>query len=119
MDTPDKPKRYDLDPDALAKACDVTPVRGSGPGGQHRNKNYTGVRLLHRPSGIVVTATRNRSYTRNLAIALELIAEKLRARMQRKKKRKKTKVPRSVNRRRLENKKRRSETKAGRRKPDH
>lgn len=111
MDTPEKRKTWNLDPDALAADCDVTPVRGSGPGGQHRNKSYTGVRLRHRPSGVVATVTRNRSYSRNLAIALELVADKLRERMKRRKKRVATKVPRSVNRRRLDEKNKRSQTK--------
>ncbi len=111
MDTPEQRKTWNLEPDALAAACDVQPMRGGGPGGQHRNKNYTGVRLRHRPSGVVVTVTRNRSYTRNLAVAFELLAEKLRASMKRKKKRVATKVSRGVNRRRLEAKKQRSQTK--------
>lgn len=36
-------------------------IRGSGPGGQHRNKTSTGVRLTHRASGAVGEATDNRS----------------------------------------------------------
>jgi ribosome-associated protein len=111
MDTPEKREKWNLDPEALARDCDVEAVRGGGPGGQHRNKSYTGVRLRHRPSGVVVTATRNRSYTRNLNIALELVADKLRARMKRTKKRVATKVSRGAKRRRLEKKKRRSTTK--------
>ena len=35
----------------------VRASRSSGPGGQHRNKVETGVRLTHRPSGTVVTLT--------------------------------------------------------------
>jgi protein subunit release factor B len=41
-------------------------VRGSGPGGQHRNKATTGVRLTHTPTGIQATATERRSRTANL-----------------------------------------------------
>jgi peptide chain release factor 1 len=33
------------------KDCDVQYYKGSGPGGQHRNKTETGVRIIHRPSG--------------------------------------------------------------------
>ena len=33
----------------------------SGPGGQHRNRTESGVRLTHRPTGIVVLATERRS----------------------------------------------------------
>ena len=36
---------------------DETHIRGSGPGGQNRNKTSTGVRLVHRASGAVGEAT--------------------------------------------------------------
>lgn len=38
----------------------------SGPGGQHRNRNATAVRLRHLPTGMVVVATRERSQAQNL-----------------------------------------------------
>ena len=44
-------------------------VRGSGPGGQHRNKATTGVRLTHTPTGIQATATERRSRTANMKAA--------------------------------------------------
>lgn len=40
-------------------------IRGSGPGGQHRNKTATGVRLVHRDSGAVGVATDDKSQNRN------------------------------------------------------
>src|SRR3990170_3122051 len=43
----------------------------SGPGGQHRNKTESGVRLAHDATGIVVTATERRSQSQNRAAALE------------------------------------------------
>jgi ribosome-associated protein len=42
-----------------------------GPGGQHRNKTASGVRLTHLPSEMSVTATERRSQSQNRATALE------------------------------------------------
>jgi protein subunit release factor B len=50
-----------------------------GPGGQHRNKVATGVRLIHRPSGVVVTATERRSQAANREMAFVRLAERLHA----------------------------------------
>ena len=63
--------------EALEGESDVTFFIASGPGGQHRNRNATGVRLLHRPSGIVVTATERRSQATNLAVAFVRLARRL------------------------------------------
>jgi len=53
-------------PDAkLLAECTVETYRASGPGGQHRNKTDSAVRLTHRPTGVVVTATERRSQHEN------------------------------------------------------
>lgn len=44
---------------------EITHTRGSGPGGQHRNKSYTGRRIHHPPSGATVEATDSRSAAEN------------------------------------------------------
>lgn len=49
----------------------VDTLRGTGPGGQHRNKTDSGVRLTHIPSGVVVTATEDRSQHVNRRVAWE------------------------------------------------
>lgn len=52
--------------------------RGSGPGGQHRNTSDTAVRLIH-PSGLVVTASEDRSQWRNRQVAWERLRAALAA----------------------------------------
>ncbi len=53
-------------------------IRGSGPGGQHRNKTETGVRLTH-VSGASVTATEQRSQHQNRQVAWDRLRKKLEA----------------------------------------
>lgn len=68
---------YPTDRESLERDCDVEFFIASGPGGQHRNKVETGVRLTHRPTGIVVTATERRSQHANREAAFERMQERL------------------------------------------
>ncbi len=54
-----------LDQAKLLSQCEVHIYRASGPGGQHRNKVSSAVRLKHKPTGITVTATESRSQHEN------------------------------------------------------
>ena len=92
--------------------------RGTGPGGQHRNKTETGVRLTHLPSGIVVSATERRSQHQNREVALRRLAAALAEKSKPPPKpRRPTRPTRAAKRRRLEAKKQRGQIKALRRRP--
>jgi peptide chain release factor len=54
-------------------------VRSSGNGGQHVNKTSSCVQLLHRPSGISVSASRERSQSVNRFLARRELLERLEA----------------------------------------
>lgn len=51
--------------------------RGSGPGGQHRNKRDTACRITHDPTGISASAEDNKSQIQNRNAAFNRLAKKL------------------------------------------
>lgn len=104
-----------LDTTALLAQCELSFFVASGPGGQHRNKTESGVRLTHPPTELSVTATERRSQLQNRGVALERLLEGLRALTFVPKTRRPTKPSRGAKERRLEGKKKQSEKKAGRR----
>lgn len=101
----------------LLRDCEVETYRGSGPGGQHRNKTESAVRMTHVPTGIVRVATEHRSQLRNRLLALERIWTALEARKRRRKPRLATAPTKASRNRRLDVKREASEKKRARRKP--
>jgi hypothetical protein len=61
----------------LLAQCAVDTYRASGPGGQHRNKTESAVRLRHKPSGLVAHGDESRSQAENKARALKRLREHL------------------------------------------
>ena len=77
----DRDRWLTADEPTLLAECDVQTFRGPGPGGQHRNKTSSAVRVVHRPTGLAGVASNHRSQTDNrreairslrLAIALAI-----------------------------------------------
>ncbi|PIR98205.1 MAG: peptide chain release factor 1 [Candidatus Colwellbacteria bacterium CG10_big_fil_rev_8_21_14_0_10_42_22] len=56
---------------------DVSFFRSSGPGGQNVNKVETAVRIVHKPTGVVVSSQAGRSQQSNREVALEVLRSKL------------------------------------------
>jgi len=105
---------FPTDRDTLEKEVEMTFYRAGGPGGQHRNKTETAVRLVHRRSGITVTASERRSQGQNRELAWDRLIAALKKRNYRPKKRRKTKPSKGAIQKRLDSKKRRSDLKKGR-----
>jgi protein subunit release factor B len=103
-----------LDDDALAASCEVEFFIAGGPGGQHRNKTESGVRLTHPPTEVSVTATERRSQAQNRSVALDRLRQALKALTFVPKPRRPTKRTKGSQRRRLESKRAHGERKKSR-----
>jgi hypothetical protein len=66
-----------LSDEELVRQCVVETMRASGPGGQHRNKTESGVRIRHGPTGVVAQAFERRSQHENRAVALRRLRENI------------------------------------------
>ena len=101
----------------LQSEVDIDYFKSSGPGGQKKNKPVSAVRLHHRPTGIVVTATERRSQHQNRALAFDRLRERLIAHFFVPTPRVRTRPTHGSRLDRLQDKRRHSERKQNRRPP--
>ena len=71
------PEADDVDIDINMDDIEITRHRSAGAGGQHVNKTESAIRMLHKPTGIVVDCQDERSQIKNKEKALKILKSRI------------------------------------------
>ncbi len=71
------PKAKETDLEIKPGELEISAYRAGGPGGQNVNKVSTAVRIVHKPTGLMVTSQEERSQARNKERAMDVLRTKL------------------------------------------